>query len=135
MTMTCPTRSRSKPIRRPAISLTSLGKPTSSWLPRYFDHCYNNQLDRAGVLQVVKRNPNGGQTCFAYGMAIYRARSPELRKQVEGLSIIYSMDMQPNRILLAVPRTFGFCKSIPTDSRYPKTPKSSPGRDSIPPIP
>ena len=30
------------------------GEVLSSWLPWHFDHCYNDQLNRAGVLRAVE---------------------------------------------------------------------------------
>jgi taurine dioxygenase len=82
------------------------GKPYSSWLPWHFDHCYNNELNRAGVLRVVRKTPNGGQTCFADGIALYEAMSPQLRERIEGLSILYSLDMQPDHIRFGRPENF-----------------------------
>jgi taurine dioxygenase len=82
------------------------GKPYSSWLPWHFDHCYNNELNRAGVLRVVRKTPNGGQTCFADGIAIYQAMAPELRARIESLSILYSLDMQPDHIRFGRPENF-----------------------------
>jgi taurine dioxygenase len=82
------------------------GKAYSSWLPWHFDHCYNNELNRAGVLRVVQRTSNGGQTCFADGIAIYQAMAPELRRRAESLSILYSLDMQPDHIRFGRPENF-----------------------------
>jgi taurine dioxygenase len=82
------------------------GKAYSSWLPWHFDHCYNNELNRAGVLRLVTKTPNGGQTCFADGIAIYQAMAPELRARIEGLSVIYSLDMQPDHIRFGRPANF-----------------------------
>jgi len=82
------------------------GKPYSSWLPWHYDHCYNNELNRAGVLRLVTITPNGGQTCFADGIALYQALPAELREQIEGQSIIYSMDMQPDHIKFGRPENF-----------------------------
>ncbi len=82
------------------------GKPYSSWLPWHFDHCYNNTLNRAGVLRLVQATPNGGHTCFADGIAIYQAMSPELRARAEELSVIYSLDMQPDHIRFGRPENF-----------------------------
>src|SRR5206468_8247920 len=82
------------------------GMPYSSWLPWHFDHCYNNELNRAGVLRLVQMTPNGGQTCFMDGIALYEALSPDLRERIEGQSIIYSMDMQPDHIRFGRPANF-----------------------------
>lgn len=82
------------------------GKPYSSWLPWHFDHCYNNELNRAGVLRAVELTPNGGQTCFMDGIALYQALPQDLRERIEGQSIIYSLDMQPDHIRFGRPKNF-----------------------------
>jgi taurine dioxygenase len=82
------------------------GAPYSSWLPWHFDHCYNNELNRAGVLRLVERSPNGGQTCFMDGIELYRAFPPELRRRIEECAVIYSLDMQPAHIRFGRPRNF-----------------------------
>ena len=38
------------------------GKQVSHWLPWHFDHCYNNELNRAGVLRALEIPPEGGLT-------------------------------------------------------------------------
>jgi taurine dioxygenase len=90
------------------------GKPYSSWLPWHFDHCYNNELNRAGVLRVTESTPNGGQTCFMDGIALYKALSPELLERIEGRSIIYTMDMQPDHIRFGRPANFRVLQIDPT---------------------
>lgn len=82
------------------------GKPYSSWLPWHFDHCYNNELNRAGVLRIVQITPNGGETGFMDGIDLYNAISPELRRRIDGQSVIYSMDMHPGHIRFGKPETF-----------------------------
>ena len=69
------------------------GRLLSSWLPWHFDHCYNDQLNRAGVLRAVEVAPVGGLTGFVDGIALYGAISPELRDQIEGKTVIYAMDV------------------------------------------
>ncbi len=82
------------------------GKAYSNWLPWHFDHCYNNELNRAGVLRLLEISQNGGQTCFMDGVALYKALSPELRDRIESKSIVYSMDMQPAHIRFGRPDNF-----------------------------
>jgi taurine dioxygenase len=82
------------------------GTAYSNWLPWHFDHCYNNELMRGGVLRLLEMSQNGGQTCFMDGIALYKALSPELRDKLERLSIIYSMDMQPAHIRFGRPENF-----------------------------
>src|SRR5262245_43617251 len=38
------------------------GKEVTSWLPWHFDHCYNNELNLAGVLRCVTGVSEGGET-------------------------------------------------------------------------
>jgi taurine dioxygenase len=90
------------------------GKPYSSWLPWHFDHCYNNQLNRAGVLRIIEKTPNGGQTCFMDGIALYQALPTRLRTRIEDLSVIYSMDMQPEHIRFGRPKNFRVLQVDPT---------------------
>ena len=60
------------------------GKQLSQWLPWHFDHCYNNELNRAGVLRALEIPPEGGMTGFADCIALYDAVSPEIRRQDRG---------------------------------------------------
>jgi taurine dioxygenase len=70
------------------------GKLYSNWLPWHFDHCYNNELNRAGVLRMTENTPSGGHTGFMDGIEIYKLMPRELRDAIEDSSIVYSMDMQ-----------------------------------------
>lgn len=76
-----------------AGSVRVRGKVLSSWLPWHFDHCYNDQLNRAGVLRSVESPPEGGLTGFVDGIGLYGAISSDLRGQIEGETVIYAMDV------------------------------------------
>lgn len=69
------------------------GVRLSSWLPWHFDHCYNDQLNRAGVLRAVETVPEGGRTGFVDGIALYHAVAPEIRDRIEGHEVLYAMDV------------------------------------------
>jgi taurine dioxygenase len=69
------------------------GQVLSQWLPWHFDHCYNDQLNRAGVLRAVEVPPEGGLTGFVDGVALYDSISPDVRDQIEGETVIYAMDV------------------------------------------
>jgi taurine dioxygenase len=69
------------------------GVELSQWLPWHFDHCYNDELNRAGVLRSVETPPDGGRTGFVDGIALYRAIAPELRDRIEGETVLYAMDV------------------------------------------
>jgi len=69
------------------------GRELSQWLPWHFDHCYNDQLNRAGVLRSVTIPPDGGMTGFVDGIALYDAIDPEVRARIEGRTVRYAMDV------------------------------------------
>jgi taurine dioxygenase len=51
------------------------GKTLLSWLPWHFDHAYNDELNRAGVLRAIDIPPEGGLTGFLDGIELYRLLS------------------------------------------------------------
>ena len=69
------------------------GRRIAHWLPWHFDHCYNDQLNRAGVLRAIEIPPEGGLTGFADGIDLYRALPPGLRQQIEGSNVLYRMNV------------------------------------------
>ncbi len=68
------------------------GKLLASWLPWHFDHCYNNELNRAGVLRAIDVAPEGGFTGFADGIALYNDFPLALRQQIEGRKVLYTVN-------------------------------------------
>jgi taurine dioxygenase len=82
------------------------GELLSQWLPWHFDHCYNDQLNRAGVLRAVEVPPDGGLTGFVDGIALYDAISPEVRDQIEGETVIYAMDVIMENLRFGRPEEF-----------------------------
>jgi taurine dioxygenase len=69
------------------------GKTLISWLPWHFDHAYNNELNRAGVLRAIDIPPEGGLTGFVDGIELYRLLSPALREAIEGRNVLYRMNV------------------------------------------
>jgi taurine dioxygenase len=82
------------------------GKQIANWIPWHFDHCYNNELNRAGVLRAIIIPREGGMTGFADGMELYRSISPELREKVEASSILYSLDLGFASMRFGLPNGF-----------------------------
>ena len=82
------------------------GPQLSQWLPWHFDHCYNDQLNRAGVLRAVEIPPEGGRTGFVDGIALYGALSPALRERIEGETILYAMDVILDNLRYGRPADF-----------------------------
>ncbi len=69
------------------------GRELSQWLPWHFDHCYNDELNRGGVLRAVEVAPEGGLTGFVDGIALYDVLSPELRSRIKNETVLYAMDV------------------------------------------
>jgi taurine dioxygenase len=82
------------------------GKLMSQWLPWHFDHCYNDQLNRAGVLRAVEVPSDGGRTGFVDGIALYNAISPGVRDRIEGETVIYAMDVLMDNLRFGRPEGF-----------------------------
>jgi taurine dioxygenase len=82
------------------------GKPLVSWLPWHFDHAYNDELNRAGVLRAIDIPPEGGLTGFADGIALYKLLSPELRQAIEGRNVLYRMNVLMDEFRFGRPARF-----------------------------
>jgi taurine dioxygenase len=70
------------------------GTKLASFSPWHFDHCYNDELNRAGVLRAVLPAPERGRTGFCDGIELYKSFDPELRRKVETLNILYTLDVR-----------------------------------------
>ena len=91
----------------PEMSIVEIeGKPLITWQPWHFDHCYNNELNRAGVLRAITIAPEGGLTAFGDGVQIYNDMSPSVRSKIEGKHIIYTLDLLYRHQRFGLPKTF-----------------------------
>lgn len=68
------------------------GAVIARFSPWHFDHCYNDQLNYAGVLRAPVNAPVGGRTGFMDGIELYRQFPKDLRARVEGNNVIYTLD-------------------------------------------
>lgn len=82
------------------------GKRLMTWQPWHFDHSYNNELNRAGVLRAEAIPPEGGLTAFADGIQIWNDLDPAWRARLEGLEIIYTLDLRYSQQWFGLPKTF-----------------------------
>lgn len=82
------------------------GKQLVTWQPWHFDHAYNNELNRAGVLRSIKIAQDGGATGFADGIQIWRDMDPAIRKKAEGLHLLYNLDLRYSEQRFGLPDTF-----------------------------
>jgi taurine dioxygenase len=78
------------------------GQVLARYSPWHFDHCYNNELNRAGVLRAPINAPEGGRTGFMDGIELYRNFPKDLLAQIEGLNVIYTLDTRLNKMRFGV---------------------------------
>lgn len=82
------------------------GKQLMTWQPWHFDHSYNNELNRAGVLRAEVIPPEGGLTAFSDGIQIWNDLDEATRKELDGLEIAYTLDLRYSQQWFGLPRTF-----------------------------
>ena len=78
------------------------GKPVARFSPWHFDHCYQDELNRAGVLRAPINAPVGGRTGFADGIDLYHAFPADLRERLGSLNIIYTLDTRLSKMRFGV---------------------------------
>ena len=78
------------------------GKPVARFSPWHFDHCYQDELNLAGVLRCPVSTPEGGRTGFADGVELYQLLRPDLRARIEGLNVIYTLDTRLSQVRYGV---------------------------------
>ena len=78
------------------------GKVTARFSPWHFDHCYNDELNYAGVLRSPIVAPEGGRTGFMDGIELYKNFPKALRDQIEGLNVIYTLDTRLTKMRFGV---------------------------------
>jgi taurine dioxygenase len=82
------------------------GRKLANWSNWHFDHCYNDELNLAGVLRSVVTAPEGGLTGFADGIQMYQDLSPELRAKIERYNVVYTLDVRRSKMRFGRPRDF-----------------------------
>jgi taurine dioxygenase len=96
------------------------GKAVAHWLPWHFDHCYNNELNRAGVLRAIDIVEDGGITGFADGVALYNAFPKELLARIEGKGILYSLSTQYSQMIFGKPADMKIIRPKPMNDDFVK---------------
>ena len=94
------------------------GKAVAHWLPWHFDHCYNNELNRAGVLRAIDIVEDGGITGFADGIALYNAFPKELLARIEGREILYSLSTQYSQMKFGKPAGMKIVRPKPMSEEF-----------------
>lgn len=78
----------------------------TNWSNWHFDHCYNDELNLAGVLRCLIAPPEGGLTGFADGIQMYNDLPQELRDEIEKRNVIYTLDVRRGKMRFGVPEKF-----------------------------
>ena len=94
------------------------GKAVSHWLPWHFDHCYNDELNRAGVLRSVERVDEGGITGFVDGVALYEAFPKDLLARIEGKEVLYRLATQYDQLRFGKPASYKVIEPKPTPPEF-----------------
>ena len=94
------------------------GKQVSHWLPWHFDHCYNNELNRAGVLRAIDIVEDGGITGFADGVALYNAFPKDLLARIEGKEILYSLSSLSSQMKFGKPADMQIILAKPMNEEF-----------------
>ena len=98
------------------------GKPLATWQPWHFDHSYNNELNRAGVLRAETVAKEGGLTGFCDGIQVYRDMDPAIRAKIEGKNLLYNLDLRYSQQRFGLPRNFRELRGKGEElARYAKT--------------
>ena len=94
------------------------GRTVSHWLPWHFDHCYNNELNRAGVLRSVERVEEGGITGFLDGVALWHAFPADLREKLVGREVIYTLATQYDQLKFGRPAQYRMVEPKPLPASF-----------------
>jgi taurine dioxygenase len=94
------------------------GRRVSHWLPWHFDHCYNDELNLAGVLRSVERVEEGGITGFLDGVALYDAFPKDLRDRIEGAEIAYTLATQYDQLKFGRPERYEIVEPKPSSAEF-----------------
>lgn len=78
------------------------GELLTRFSPWHFDHCYNDELNYAGVLRSPVSAPERGRTGFMDGIECYRQFPAELRKRIEGINVVYTLDTRLSKMRFGV---------------------------------
>jgi len=102
------------------------GKQLTHWLPWHFDHCYNDELNRAGVLRAMEIVEEGGITGFLDGIALYNQFPKDLLARIEGKEVVYTLATAYSDLKYAVPDGYREIKRKPTTPEFHAQAESMP---------
>lgn len=77
------------------------GEERGGWLPWHSDLIYTDRINRGGILRPVQLPQSLGMTGFIDQIGAWERLPAALKQQIEGLHIVYSVDMDFSRQLFA----------------------------------
>jgi len=86
-----------------SVAIEGESEPQVCWQPWHFDHCYNDELNYAGVLRTVVKPRDKGFTGFADGIQIWNDLPADIRARIEGRNVIYTLDLLYGHMRYPVP--------------------------------
>jgi taurine dioxygenase len=95
---------RTKPVRGAIVEID--GVELATYQPWHFDHSYNDELNRAGVLRAHLISPTRGLTGFIDGVQLYSDIDPAIRAEIEGEELLYSLDLRFSEQRYGLPKHF-----------------------------
>ena len=77
------------------------GEQRGGWLPWHSDLIYTDRINRGGILRPVQLPQNLGMTGFIDQIAAWERLPARLKDKIEGLNVVYAVDMDFSRQLFA----------------------------------
>lgn len=78
------------------------GEVLTRFSPWHFDHCYNDELNYAGVLRSPVAPPSMGRTGFMDGIECFSQFPEDLRDRIDGINVIYTLDTRLSKMRYGV---------------------------------
>jgi taurine dioxygenase len=93
------------------------GAERAGWLPWHTDLIYMDRINRGGILRAVQVPDEAGRTGFIDKIRIYETLPEELKRRIEGLSVIYQFQPQINRQKFCQPAGLKLLSTSPAMDR------------------
>ncbi|MEY4159412.1 MAG: hypothetical protein RLZZ136_33 [Pseudomonadota bacterium] len=86
------------------------GAMIGGWIPWHSDLIYTDTINRGGILRPVQLPRRGGQTGFADQIAAYDRLPEGLKQAIDGLHVVYVMDLNYANMKYARPKHIRFVR-------------------------
>jgi taurine dioxygenase len=94
------------------------GQLRGGYLPWHSDLVYSERINRGGVLRAIELPKQaGGQTGFIDQIAAYDALPDTLKRRIEGLHVVYVMDLNVEHMRFARPKQVRLIEGAPSYQR------------------